>query len=151
MIIKRLQAKGYFLPMQWSGMRVCAPQCTTHPCPYLRPSTVVARSCCAATRAAIPSARLGWQPSIAMPSVGAWSSATHPVTCPGPGDSTGGKGDRKAGETCCFLPNMLLPLRGVVLWSDSLLAELERGERTETDGRAMLRKTPTGQNHQVPE
>lgn len=44
------------------------------------------------------------------------------------GASTGGKGGWKAGEVCCFLPKVLLPLRRV--WSEYLLGVLHEGGET---------------------
>ena len=98
--------------------------------PYLSSSVCWARSCWAAARAAKLCAKLCWPASGPAPPGGAcgWGSAegwgTCPAPCPCPGASTGGKGGWKAGEVCCFLPKVLLPLRRV--WSECLLGVLHR-------------------------
>lgn len=78
-------------------------------------------------------AKLCWAGSGPEPPGGAWGWdwgsdvvwGTCPAPCPDPGASTGGKGGWKAGEVCCFLPKVLLPLRRV--WSECLLGVLQRG------------------------
>lgn len=98
---------------------------------YLSSSVCCARSCCAAARAAIPSAKLGWQASIPRPSGAGCCSRSSATDWP-PAiltASTGGRGGWKAGEACCFLVSVL-PLRG--LCSINLLAELKGKETVKT-------------------
>lgn len=98
---------------------------------YLSSSVCCARSCCAAARAAIPSAKLGWQASIPRPSSAGCCSRSSATGWP-PAlltASTGGRGGWKAGEACCFLVSVL-PLRG--LCSINLLAELKGKETVKT-------------------
>lgn len=100
---------------------------------YLSSSVCWARSCWAAARAARLCAKLCWEGSDPEPPGGAcdWGSAeawgTCPAPCPCPWASTGGKGGWKAGEVCCFLPKVLLPLRRV--WSECLLVVLHSDSR----------------------
>lgn len=103
-------------------------QCYT---PYLISSVCCARSCCAAARAAIPSAKLGWQASIPRPSGAGCCSRSSATNWPPAllAASTGGRGGWKAGEVCCFLVSVL-PLRG--LCSINLLAELKGKETVKT-------------------
>lgn len=98
---------------------------------YLISSVCCARSCCAAARAAIPSANPGWQLSKPRPTcAGCWSRSSAVDWTPAPpAASTGGSGGWKAGEACCFL-GTVLPLRG--LWSINLLAELQKEETAKT-------------------
>lgn len=120
--------------------------------PYLSSSVCWARSCWAAARAARPCAKLCWEASGPTPPDGAcgwgWGSAegwgTCPAPCPCPGASTGGKGGWKAGEVCCFLPKVLLPLRRV--WSECLLVVLHRESGETVRGKnkntkALIRKS----------
>lgn len=99
---------------------------------YLSSSVCWARSCWAAARAARPCAKLCWEVSDPEPPCGeacnwdwvsarGWGSCPAPCVCPW-APSTGGKGGWKAGEVCCFLPKVLLPLRRV--WSKCLLGVL---------------------------
>lgn len=103
--------------------------------PYLSSSECWARTCWAGPTAAKPCCKLVWQASGPEPPGGAcgwgWDSAEGtcpaPCPCPCPGASTGGKGGWKAGEVCCFLPNVVLPLRRV--WSECLLEGLHEDSR----------------------
>lgn len=112
---------------------------------YLSSSVCWTRTCWAAARAPSPCCKLFWQESGPEPPGGGcgwgWYSAerTCPAPCPCPGASTGGKGGWKAGEVCCFLPKVVLPLRRV--WSECLLEELQQ-----TDSRDGVIEGQTDQN-----
>lgn len=96
--------------MQWSSS-------------YLNSSVCRARSCWAAARAARLWAKLCWEVSDPEPPRGVWDWGSAEGWAANPA-STGGKGGWKAGEVCCFLPKVLLPLRRV--WSECLLGVLHR-------------------------